>query len=116
MRLRRHSAKLGSTNSLLWYLLSPHPSTQGPKRLLALPLVPPATSFSVFPQALTDFSTVTAVIIVILAVSPWGTLEIQAVDAPCPAGTALGTAFGDQGLAFLQKAWKETGSEEGETG
>lgn len=104
--------------SLLWYLLYPTSKTQGNKLLLALPQVPPAISTSPFPHgSLTDFNTVTAVIIAVLAVSLWRTLETLALDDPSCAGTALGAASGDPGLASLQKAWKEmTGSEEGEVG
>ena len=46
-----------------------------------------------------DFDTVTAAIIAVLAVCPWGTLEIPAPHASFHAGTALGTVFGYPSLA-----------------
>ena len=49
-----------------------------------------------------DFDTVTAAIIAVLAVCPWGTLEIPAPHASFHAGTALGTVFGYPSLAGMK--------------
>lgn len=59
--------------------------------------------------SLTDFGAVTAAIDTVLAVSPWGTLGILALNGPSHAGTALGTTLGDPGLACLQKSQEEKG-------
>lgn len=61
--------------------------------------------------SLTDFDTVTAAILVVLALSPQGTLEILALDGPSNADTVLGTAAGDPVLAFLQKPGAERHSD-----
>lgn len=62
------------------------------------------------PWCLTDFGTVTTAIFIVLAVRPWGTLGVLALDSPSHAGTALGTARGGPGLASLQKLWEEEGN------
>lgn len=59
---------------------------------------------------LTDFDTSSAAINVVLAVSPWGTLGILALNGPSYAGTALGTASRNPGLACLQTPWEEKGN------
>lgn len=60
--------------------------------------------------SLTDFGTGSAAIVALLAVSPWGTLEIPALDDASHAATALSTVTGDPGPTCLQKPWKEKGS------
>jgi len=59
---------------------------------------------------LTDFDTSSTAINVVLAVSPWGTLGILALNGPSYAGTALGTASRNPGLACLQTPWEEKGN------
>lgn len=44
-----------------------------------------------------DFGTGSAAIVALLAVSPWGTLEIPALDDASHAATALSTVTGDPG-------------------
>ena len=65
-----------------------------------------------FPHcSLTDFDAATVAIIAVKAIAPLGTLKILALDGPFHAGTALGAAPGDPGLACLQKPQEEKGSE-----
>lgn len=70
-------------------------------------------TLTTFPSSsLTVGGTGTAAIITMLAVGLRGAAELLALDGPIDAGTALGAATGDPGLACLQKAWKEKGCED----
>lgn len=85
--------------SLLWHLVSRplSPRSSCPPHLARGPL--------------TEFGTGTGVIIALLAVSPWGTLEIPALDGPSHAVTGHRTVTGDPRPACLQTSWKENGNE-----
>lgn len=82
-------------------LLPPVPEPPGPGVGGGLSVLSPCLHLA--HGSLTDFGTVTAAILDVLALSPRGALELVTLNQSALAGTFLGAACGNPGLACLHK-------------